>query len=255
MSFLKKISLGVVLGVVSAAPVWALPALQLGANPSIYRAGDETVQATANPFTLYALGDSTSPHWDLSSTYYLSLAIVKHDGSPMTAADKNFGTFTISGAGVPGGTKTYSFSDLVFGNPPFEANLEKDANDLAPHSIFPTYFAEVGFKFTSSKTTTPFNVQDNPGGFTPSTTGSMFYQDFNVNITGLAEGYDLHFDLYDEVVKNGGDIDIDDFAPFSHDAVSGPHTNVPDAASSAVLLGIALLGLGGFRYRFGFAAK
>jgi hypothetical protein len=255
MSIFKSISLGLAFGAVCASPAWALPGLQLGANPSIYRSGDETVQATANPFTLYALGDSTGPHWDLSSTYFLSLAIVKHDGSPMTIADKTFGTFTISGAGVSGGTRTYAFSDLVFGNPPFEASLDKDPGDLSSHSIFPTYFAEVGFKFTTSKTTTPYNVQDTPNGFTPATTGSMFYQDFNVNITGLADGYDLHFDLYDEVVKSGGDIDVDDFAPFSHDAVSGPHTNVPDASSSVVLLGVALLGLGGFRYRFGFASK
>lgn len=168
----------------------------------------------------------------------------------MTVADKNFGTFTISGVGVPGGTKTYSFSDLVFGNPPFEANISKDSHDLGSHSIFPTYFAEIAFNFDATKRAKQYHTEDDPGEFEPSPTGGLYYQDWNVDVTGLSAGYRVHFDLYDEKVKSGGDIDIDNFAPFSHDAVSGPSITVPDASCSLALFGLALAGLSAFRYRF-----
>ena len=41
-----------------------------------------------------------------------------------------------------------------------------------------------------------------------------------LDVSGLPNGMGLHFDLYNETVKNLDivDIDVKDFAPFSHDA-------------------------------------
>jgi hypothetical protein len=58
----------------------------------------------------------------------------------------------------------------------------------------------------------------------------------------------LHFDLYNTTVKNNGNITVDDFAPFSHDAQSGPglpptNVDVPEPSTIAIL-GLGLLGIG-----------
>jgi hypothetical protein len=77
----------------------------------------------------------------------------------------------------------------------------------------------------------------------------------------LGAGYDVHFDLYTESVRNlktklgiVQDTDVAEFAPFSHDAVTGPHEIIkeqplPDGASTVTLLGAALIVLGGFNRR------
>jgi hypothetical protein len=249
---LKTHCLALVLAAGVVAPAQAIPSLQLDAAPSLYNHGDESVQATANPFQLYALANNDSS-FSMSSTYYISLAIVNHSGAPMTLSDMFFGSFNVSGSGISGGSKTYSYSDLVFGNPPFEANVNMDAGDLPSHGIYPTYFAQVGFKFDAAKTATPYNSADTPGALSShlSSGGSLYYQDWNIDISGLKAGYDLHIDLYDEALKKGDDVDVNDFAPFSHDAVSGPHggVSVSDTSNSASLLGLALLGLLFLRFR------
>ena len=82
---------------------------------------------------------------------------------------------------------------------------------------------------------------------------SLYLVEFVVNTANLAEGYQVHFDLYttelgDLIASLNGDdyydIDIDAFAPFSHDAESGPP--VPEPAT-LILLGSGLIGLAGFR--------
>jgi len=222
--------------------------LQLDANPATYVAGqEESIVATANPFTLYALGDTSNSKFSLSSFYYVSVAIINKSGDPV-----NFGSLSSSSLGsFKIDSTTYHLSDLFFGNPPIENALltqPNDAGDLAPHGIFPTYFTEIKFKFNTANKALSYNTADNPGGPTAGN-GPLLYEDFKVDITGLGDDYALHFDLYNEALKNG-DIDVDNFAPFSHDAASGGGTSVPDASSSVTLLGLALLGLAGFRQRF-----
>jgi len=96
-----------------------------------------------------------------------------------------------------------------------------------------------------------YNSADRSG--TDATFGSwtktLKYVPFLVDVSGMAEGYGLHFDLYNEKAYTtargnnpAGDIDADDFAPFSHDASSGtkregPGTlSVPDGGTTAALL-------------------
>jgi hypothetical protein len=248
----KAILWSSVLALGLTTPAGAIPMLQLDASPSIYNVGDESIQATANPFQLYALADTTSSKFSLSSYYYVSVAIINQSGVPMTLGNTAFGSFSISGAGIAG-TKSYSLSDLVFGNPPIESSnflQPKDPGDLASHGVFPTYFAEIKFKFDSTKTAAAYNTADHPGGLVAGP-GTLDYRSWNIDTTGLTAGYALHFDLYNEALKDG-DTDVNNFAPFSHDAVSGgTTTKVPDTSTSVTLLGLALLGLAGLRYRFG----
>ncbi|MBI3372764.1 MAG: choice-of-anchor N protein [Betaproteobacteria bacterium] len=82
----------------------------------------------------------------------------------------------------------------------------------------------------------------------------MYYERFDFNLGGLAAGYGLHFDLYNEIIsvcgkaKNctNGDVDVNRFAPFSHDA-QGMVARVPEPEPYAMLL--ASLGLMGFAVR------
>jgi hypothetical protein len=74
----------------------------------------------------------------------------------------------------------------------------------------------------------------------------MYYKVFDVDVSGLKPGYLIHFDLYNTKVVEGGDIDVSEFAPFSHDAES--RSRVPEP-STLLLLGGGLLSLAVFGKR------
>ncbi|MDW8343543.1 MAG: choice-of-anchor N protein, partial [Verrucomicrobiae bacterium] len=63
-----------------------------------------------------------------------------------------------------------------------------------------------------------YNTQDDPGGPTFDPTGTAFAKLFTVDKSGLAPGWELHFDLYNK--DRRGRVDIN--APFSHDASTIP---------------------------------
>ena len=67
-------------------------------------------------------------------------------------------------------------------------------------------------------------------GPTPTLGGGMYFAAFAVDRLLLNANYAVHFDLYHEVVHLGGDIDVDHFAPFSHDAQS----SVPEPGTVSV---------------------
>lgn len=244
--------------------VSAIPLLQLGIADGVYDVQDETTVATGLSFTLYALltppnGSSASAiEALLNDTYYVAAAL-----TPRVTTPQNLGSFSFNSQTID------ATADMVYGTPPFEhldpGTQDGDSGDLANHGIYQTYFKEFGFKFKSGpgatakqcgvnvNCATAINVEDDIGEApTPSPSGPMYYMAFQVDTSQLNSNYQVHFDLYSEKFKNcnanmsnpGCDIDINKFAPFSHDAQSYA---VPEPSTLTLLgVGVAVMA---YRYR------
>lgn len=227
----------------------ALPVLQLDVGGGAYQtstasaaANPDTVVATGNPFTLYALVNTASPKYAGLTGYFLSAAVTPGGTLPT----QNFGTFTIATGGV---TTTYSAANMAFGTPPLDATdidpseyaamtgwtVPNSSKDLQDHGVFDTTYAQIAFDFGAGNRAAAYNVEDDPGGPLLSPTGTFRYHAFEVDVTNLAPGFTVHFDLYRATGNT-----VTQFAPFSHDAESGPHGSVPDASATFVLLTVAL---------------
>jgi len=205
----------------------AVPVLQLDIGGGYYEGGsEESIMTTANTFSVYGYATANGNTSDsdlLSDTYYLSVAL-----APKVTSPGNFGSFTING------TTVNATADMVFGKPPTEA-----AQHLGAHDIYSTYYYELAFSLVSTQTSSIYNTQDN-AGTGPITPGSgMFYVAFDIDRSNLSAGTELHFDLYNTKVKNNGNVSVDDFAPFSHDAATA--ASVPEPAGYI----LATLGLAG----------
>ena len=226
-----------------SSPALAVPVLQLDIEPGrTYDASTQTIISTSTNFTLYALLDPNRFN-TLSDSYFISAAVVPKVGPN----DQNLGTFSFDGNTIR------VTQDMVYGVPPIDTFVgslpadqqPKDSGDLPQHNIFNTFFSEFKFQFSSANTVPKYDTQT-----LATSPGNLYYAAFNVNTSGVVPGYEIHFDLYNENVitscRTGAitDIDISQFAPFSHDAQSG-HNPVPEPGTM-MLLGSGLIGLAGW---------
>ncbi|MEJ5376800.1 MAG: choice-of-anchor N protein [bacterium] len=241
LTLLKKALCSLALVFLWAGVSWACPTLQLDIAGGTYNYSgngqtEDTIVAPGDTFTLYAFLIPNSSN-KLNDTYYISAAIVPKVGEP----GENLGSFVFSGETIN------VTSGMTYGIPPLEIVVTQtqlwDRGDLPRHGIYYTYFAEFGFKFNESQYLASYDTAlraQNNLGIPPDSTGvNMYYVTFQVDVSGLAPGYIIHFDLYNTTIRCGNDVDVTKFAPFSHDAES----KVPET-SSLFLLGAGLLGVG-----------
>jgi hypothetical protein len=185
----------------------ALPMLQLDIIGGVYDTNTATIVTAEDAVTLVAYGNKDR-RIVITGDYYVSFALY-----PGVAVGVDFGTFDFAGV-------TYDTGDMVFGTP--AVDIAANNLGLATHGIFPTLFNEVAFKFVAGQTSASVNTQDVTGNdpTAPENSGDdLYYSLFEVDVSNMIDGFELHFDLYNtKVHEKSGSVSIDDFAPFSHDA-------------------------------------
>lgn len=236
LGFLSVLVLLILL--VGAPLAHAVPALQLDIAGGDYDTATQTIMTSSNTFTLYALVDPTQI--SASRSYFISAAL-----EPITSSSANLGSFSFNG------TSVNATSGMTYGTPPLEifSSLQGyDAGDLAPHGVYPTYFREFEFTFNPVNTSGIYNTAETSGGIQAGS--GLLYAAFTVDTTLLRSPYQLHFDLYSERILQG-DIDVKNFAPFSHDAGTNSTTRGVPEPNAALLMGIGLVGFGLWQRRRG----
>ena len=239
----KRILLIILSGIITnlyAVSAQAIPTLQLDIGGGTYDSSTETIVSSGEVFTLYAFLIPNSKNL-LSDTYYISVAVSPTVEQP----GDNLGSFSFNG------TDINVTADMTYGVPPLEDIITLqgwDKGDLPKHSIFPTYFSEFGFSFSGGNQISQYNTQDRailggPIDLDNEPSDGMYYEAFTIDTSNLDSDYVIHFDLYNTKLLTSGDIDITQFAPFSHDAESCHGCTPVPEASTVLLLGAGFAGL------------
>jgi hypothetical protein len=223
---MKRYFLIFALAFAALVPARALPLLQLDASGGLYDNSTETTVATTTNFTLFAMLNGLTQN---GGNYFVSAALFP---APSTVGG-DYGSFVFNGQTIN------ATADMVYGSP----------SQLPAHGIYPTWYKEFAFTFDPTQKFTNYNVQNVVGthaGVTDNASGNSLYMDFIVDVSGLAAGTTLVFDLYTYGASGTGKVK---FAPFSHNAGSGEGGGnlVPDGGMTLILLGTALAGLALFR--------
>jgi hypothetical protein len=230
---LRYLTLTIFSIVVLTASAFAVPDIQIFIDGATYDWGDQTwVATTTGAVDVYVISAN-----DAKADIIVCLALGDTDDPSAMTVD--FGGTVVN----PG--------DWVYGNPALPPVWDP-GGDLAPHSIYPTNFAEIH--------TGPYGLGQMVGDVQPDTLNGGVYWDptptpefpgapanrpgdwrmFTMDISGPV-GSSVHIDAY----TLNPDGSIDRFAPFSHD---GTTTLVPEPGT-IVLMGSGLIGLGLRAYR------
>lgn len=212
----------------AAGGAQALPALQLGPGGGnwSYDASTQTWITPDNPLQLAAYANATQLEggngdyaWATTGEARVAYLVVSAMPKQTDPPGGDLFDITLSNDGVD-----ITVTNLIasgYGTPPVS-----DPNDLAPHSIFSTYYEVYAFEFNG----VPEPIGDTQPGGTGSGMGYLEYLDIAVG--PLAAGVEgLHYDLYTLNSLNPGQ--VQSFAPFSHDA----QYLVPEP-SAALLFGV-----------------
>ena len=224
------------------ATVFAEPYLQLDARPAVWLSilpdDEESLYSADLQFTLYALVNSDSGNIQgegdggIDGFFYLSAALIPKQLELSSPPD--LGSIILDNIPIA------VVGDMSYGTPPID--VDRNPDEISRHGIFDTYYFEHEFALNPAENppVAVYNSQENPGGPDLTTTGLLYYEDFEVDISGLHPDYAIHFDLYTKTP----DGTLEFFAPFSHDLTT-THTPTP----GAVLLGMLGLSVAGVKLR------
>ena len=210
MSLKSHVALTVAAFLALATITKAEPALQLDIVGGTYDLVHEDIVTSDPVFQLAAILNPTSGSApDSDDTFYIAVSLL-----PATTSAVLGGSFVFNG------TTVNVTADMTSGTP----------NGLSQHGQFPNFYKEFSFTFDLSDAgkVLLYDVATSPGGPTFDTTGTAFAKLFTVDKSGLADGIELHFDLYNKTA-NGS---VDKVAPFSHDA-----STIPEPTGFVLTLG------------------
>lgn len=223
---MKKIAASILAGLTLAASGFALPILQLDVSGSkTYDEASQTIIANSSSFDVFALLNS-SEDFDANDKYTLVAALTPR----ITQEDPTLdvGSFLLNGNEID------AVADMDYGM----------IDGLEKHGIYETYYTVLSFDFTDATSVPAYNSEP---GESADGVSTLLRKSFTVDVSGLSDGYEIHFDLIGEsteVVTNGNGKKTTTnttikAAPYSHDAESGS-TSVPEPATLS-LLGLSLL--------------